>query len=269
MSNESTKKMMFVALGVCLVCSVLVSTAAVSLHARQQRNKELDKIKNILIAGDLYEKGVDSEQIFKEKVEPLHIDLSTGAILDENEVPDKLSVTKFNIKDISEDPDYGQFIEKDKDIARINRMPGVMLVYVIKSDDKIDKYILPIYGKGLWSTLYGFIALDSDLETIQGITFYEHGETPGLGGEVDNPNWKEIWVGKKAFNEQGNVAITVIKGQVDPTSPKAKYQVDGLSGSTLTTRGLDAMVKFWFGESGYGPFIKNKKSEKGESNEQS
>ena len=109
--------------------------------------------------------------------------------------------------------------------------------------------------------MFGFVALGSDLRTIEGFTFYEHGETPGLGGEVDNPNWKKTWQGKKAFGEDWEVKIEVIKGRVDPSSDKAKYQVDGLSGSTLTTRGVDYLVKFWLGDNGYGPFLKRLREE--------
>lgn len=261
MSNESTKKMFTVALGICLVCSILVSTAAVSLHSRQEQNKELDKVKNILIAGDLYNKDSDVKKVFENNVETKLINLETGQVVPEQEQNEKLNPESFNIKDMATDPIYGKQIPGKKDIARIDVMPKFMTIYQIKNDNQVDKYILPIYGKGLWSTLYGFLALGHDLKTIQGITFYEHGETPGLGGEVDNPKWKQIWKGKSAFDENGDVAITVIKGTVDPTSPKAKYQVDGLSGSTLTTRGLDAMVKFWLSNEGYGPFIEHNKKE--------
>ncbi|MBN1482827.1 Na(+)-translocating NADH-quinone reductase subunit C [candidate division KSB1 bacterium] len=268
MSNESTKKMIIVALGVCLVCSILVSTAAVTLNARQEKNKELDKIKNILIAGELMQENVDVKSVFEEKVESELIHLETGEFIPKSDYSAKLSPETFNIKKMADDDQYGKLIPPEKDIARINKMPKVMSIYIVKIDDQIEKYILPIYGKGLWSTLYGFLALGSDLQTIQGITFYEHGETPGLGGEVDNPNWKAIWKGKQAFKDNGQVGITVIKGQVDPDNPNAKYQVDGLSGSTLTTRGLDAMVKFWLGETGYGPFIQHAKKQKAELNEQ-
>jgi Na+-transporting NADH:ubiquinone oxidoreductase subunit C len=109
----------------------------------------------------------------------------------------------------------------------------------------------------LWSTLYGFLALDSDLKTIRGITFYEHGETPGLGGEVDNPRWKAQWKGKMAYDDNMKILIEVLKGQVDPTSPQAGHQIDGLGGSTITTRGVHNLVRFWLGENGYKPFLSN------------
>jgi len=268
MSNDSTKKMIIVAIGVCLVCSVFVSSAAVLLHSRQEENKELDKIKNILIAGDLQADKGDVQKIFKEKVDIGLADLQTGAFLSQDQYNEKLNPNTFDIKSMADDKEYGMSIPSDKDIAHIFRMPKYMPIYMIKAGQNVNKYILPFYGKGLWSTMYGFIALGSDLKTIEGLTFYDQGETPGLGGEVDNPKWKALWVGKQAFDAKGNVRITVIKGRVDPTSPDAKYEVDGLSGATLTTRGLDAMVKFWLSENGYGRFIKQRKSQKEGINEQ-
>ena len=268
MSNDSTKKMLIVALGVCLVCSVLVSTAAVSLSSIQQKNKELDKIKNILVAGELLQDGTDVQQVFANNVQAAMIDLKTGAFIPEAEYNDKVNPETFSIKDMADDATYGQQIPADKDFAKINKMPKVMGIYMVKDGEEVDKYILPVYGKGLWSTMYGFLALGSDLQTIKGITFYEHGETPGLGGEIENPKWQAIWKGKQAFKDNGEVGITVIKGTVDPGNSNAQFQIDGLSGSTLTTRGLDAMVKFWLGETGYGPFIQHCKIQKEGINEQ-
>src|SRR5690606_33924929 len=120
-----------------------------------------------------------------------------------------------------------------------------------------SKIIIPVKGYGLWSTLYGFMALETDVNTVVGLVFYEHGETPGLGGEVDNPNWRAKWVGKEVYDENGNVAISVIKGTVDPGAPQAIHQVDGLSGATLTARGVHNMLHFWLGESGYKSFLAN------------
>ncbi|UCF63115.1 MAG: Na(+)-translocating NADH-quinone reductase subunit C [bacterium] len=255
MSAERRSKIIAVALGVCIVCSILVSTAAVVLNAKQEENKKIEKIKNILIAGNLYEKGKDVKEIYNSKVEGTIIDLESGQKLDESKYNEELNVETFDIKDLAGSPQYGKIIPSAQDIAKIKRMPKYMAVYFVKEADELRAIIIPVYGKGLWSTMYGFIALDSDLRTIEGFTFYEHGETPGLGGEVDNPNWKRIWKGKKAFGDEGEVKIEVIKGRVDPSSQEAMYQVDGLSGSTLTTRGVDNLVKFWLGENGYGPFF--------------
>lgn len=264
MSNDSIKKTIIVALGVCLVCSVLVATATVALRGRQQENRKLDKIKNILQAGNLLNQtdAGDKNQIAKiynEQIRPVIIDLKTGEIIPESAYNDKLNIEKFDIKTMSDSPEYGERIPSAVDIASIKKMPKVMAIYIVQRNDQVEKFILPVYGYGLWSTMYGFIALGRDLVTIEGITFYEHGETPGLGGEIDNPLWKEQWQGKKAFDKNQQVKISVIKGKVDTMEPEAIYQVDGLSGSTLTTRGVDNLVKFWLGENGYGAFLEKQR----------
>lgn len=153
----------------------------------------------------------------------------------------------------------GRSVDAGEDIANIRNRPKYVFVYQVIENNKLQKVILPIYGYGLWSTLYGFVSLGSDFQTIQGLTFYEHAETPGLGGEVDNPRWKGLWEGKKAYNESGDVAISVIKGAVDNNSPRAPYQVDGLSGATITTRGVHNMLQYWLSDRGYGQLIETLK----------
>lgn len=256
MSHESNTKNIIVVLGVCLVCSVLVSSAAVSLNRIQQNNKKLDKLENILMAGGLLTEGGDVEKIYRENIQSEIIDLTNGATVPKEKYTALLDPDNFDVKAVARDPEYNMEIPADKDLAQIHRMPKFMAIYKVVENGQVQKYILPIYGKGLWSTMYGLIALDKDLRTVRGFTYYEHGETPGLGGEVDNPRWKQIWQGKQVFDDQWNLKIKVIKGKVDKSSPEAKYQVDGLSGSTLTTRGVDRTVRFWLGENGYGAFIK-------------
>ncbi len=261
MSSDSTQKTLVVALGVCIVCSVLVSTTAVSLNPIQKENQKLEKLKNILIAGDLLDQDEPIEKIYQSRIDPMVIDMNTGTILSREAVPQALNIQNFDLKDISRDPALSEPIPSEEDIADILRRPQYMVIYRVMENDSVSKYILPLYGKGLWSTMYGFIALDKDLRTIRGFTFYEHGETPGLGGEVDNPKWKQIWQGKKAFDSKWDLRIEVVKGMVDPSDPNSKYKVDGLSGSTLTTRGVDNMVQYWLGENGYGPFFDKLKEE--------
>ena len=262
MSNDSTKKTLLVALGVCFVASIWVSTAAVELKPIQELNKELDLRKNILSAGDLYKDGIDINLIFKEKISTQIIDLKSGEVIPESKYDDVLNIENFNVDEIASSTKWGKNIPPNNDLAGIKIMPKAMAIYTVKDDSNdIKKYILPIYGKGLWSTLYGFIALNKDMRTVKGFTFYQHGETPGLGGEVDNPKWKNSWIGKRICDLQGNLKIEVIKGVVDKTSESAKYQIDGLSGATLTTRGVNNLVRFWLSENGYGPFITKMKRE--------
>jgi len=110
-------------------------------------------------------------------------------------------------------------------------------IYVDKNDGKIKGYAIPISGKGLWSTLYGYFAIEPDGITAKGITFYAHKETPGLGGEVDKQWFQKNFVGKRFINDDGElVGIKVIKGKADPNS---RYEVDGISGATITSKGLE------------------------------
>lgn len=255
MSDEGVKKTMGVALGVCLVCSILVSGSAVLLNDIQKENRKEEKLRNILISGDLYTKGSNITEIFKRNIQPEIIELQAGRPITEADYGDVFNIESFDINVIAKNPKTSRVLPVNQDIAQIRRVPEVMIIYKVKENIQITKLILPVYGNGLWDMMYGFIALDRDLTTIKGFTFYEHGETPGLGGEVDNPRWKKLWVGKQAYDIEGKVKISVIKGVVDPSSPVAKYQVDGLSGSTLTTRSVHNLVRFWLGDQGYGPYI--------------
>ena len=250
MSNDTTSKTLLVALILCIVCSILVSTAAVSLRPMQQANKALDKKTNILAAAGLLQEDVSVEDQFA-AVTTRVVDMSTGKFTD------AVSADSYDQRKAAKDPALSEKLSGEEDIAKIGRRENYALVYLVENESGIEKIILPIKGYALWSTLYGFVALESDLNTVAGIGFYEHAETPGLGGEIDNPQWKSIWVGKQVYNEDGNTAITVLKGSVDSSSPSAVHQVDGLSGATLTGRGVDNLVKFWMGEQGFAPFLAN------------
>ncbi len=257
MSQDSTVKTVGVATGICLFCSLFVSIAAVKLKPLQIKTQKLDKVKNILQVANLADTVGKSEYmaLYQERIKPVMIVLSSGDVLEETQFDEVLTLDSFDIQVFSGLPDYSQALSSDVDIAGIRRQPLHMIVYQLLENNSVEKLILPIYGKGLWSTLYGFLAIEKDLKTVSGITFYQHGETPGLGGEVDNPNWKGAWKGKRAFDDNGNVIIKVIKGKVIPGSPDADHQIDGLSGATLTARGVDNLVQFWLGENGYGPYL--------------
>ncbi|MCK5146461.1 Na(+)-translocating NADH-quinone reductase subunit C [bacterium] len=253
MQNESTKKTIVVALAVCLVCSVLVSATAIGLKARQQENQRLEKLRNILIAGGIETAGGDVDALYREKIESMQIDLAKGTV--------SASMENVDLKVALKKAVLHEALSPEKDLAGIRVRPRTLSIYSVREGDAVTRWILPIAGKGLWSTMYGFIALDADLKTVRGLTFYEHGETPGLGGEIDNPQWKAQWNGKMVFDEAGSLKLQVIKGKVDLSSPQSKYQIDGLSGSTLTTRGVDMTIQFWLGSNGYGPWLDKKRGD--------
>ena len=254
MANDSVGKTFGVALGVCLVCSVLVSGAAVSLRPTQAVNKALDKKRNILMAAGLIKAdevvaGAQIEERYQ-KIKPLVVDLASGDYVDD------IDPLAYDQRRAAKDPALSVAISPDKDPASVKRRALRASVYLVEQKGKLKKVILPVHGLGLWSTLYGFVALDAkDINTIRGLVYYEHAETPGLGGEIDNPSWKALWDGKQAFGEDGSIRISVIKGKVASERPEAKYQVDGLSGATITARGVENMLHYWLSAEGFGPYI--------------
>ncbi|MDO8939485.1 MAG: Na(+)-translocating NADH-quinone reductase subunit C [Methylicorpusculum sp.] len=266
MQKNSFKNTIRIVLGVSLVCSLFVSATAILLHSKQRQNQRQDRIRNILVVADLYEPGIDIEAIYQQKVEPQLIALDSGDVVNREKFDEVLNIDAFDIQTLSSDPRYSEAVPPQYDKAKLKQRPQYMVVYRIKADRHLQKLILPIYGKGLWSTLYGFIALDKDLRTITGITFYEHKETPGLGGEVDNLEWKNSWEGKQAFDGQGRVIIEVTRGEVGPDSSDADHQISGLSGATITSRGVNNLVRYWLGEHGYGPYLKTLEQERKQKN---
>ena len=252
MANESVAKTFTVALTLCIVCAVVVSSAAVFLRPSQEANKLLDLKTNILASAGLLEQGVDVETQF-EKINVKLVDMETGRYTNE------IDADTYDQRKASSDPALSVALSSSEDIAKIKRRANFSKVYIVENASGIEKVILPIKGYGLWSTLYGFIALESDLQTVAGIGFYEHTETPGLGGEVDNPKWKASWIGKSAYKNDALV-LEVIKGKVDKAREGADSQIDGLAGATLTTKGVDNLIKYWLGEQGFKPFIENLKT---------
>ncbi len=243
MARESVSKTFVVAIVLAAACSLLVSGAAIGLRSMQEANKVRDRKKNILIVAGLYDAKAAVEELFQQ-IEPRVVDLATG----EYAAEDQFDPETFDQRAAAKDPNLSVTIPSEKDLAGIGRREKYSLVYLVKKDDKLDQVILPVDGKGLWSTLYGFLALDGDLNTVKGITFYEHAETPGLGGEIDNPTWKAKWAGKQVYDDKGGVQLVVVKGVADESSP---HQVDGLSGATLTSNGVTNIVKYWLGDDGF------------------
>ncbi len=246
--NDDPKKTIIVAFLLCLVCSVLVSTSAVMFKPLQVANKQADIKKNILAVTGLLNESSDVNTLF-EQFEVKIIDLETGEYSD-------IDPDTYDQKKAADDPAQSIQLSQQQDIANIARRAKFAKVYLLKDGNNLKQVVLPVHGYGLWSTLYGFVSIESDFNTIGGLQFYSHAETPGLGGEVDNPKWRKQWQGKKAFNDSGELKIEVIRGHVDFQVAGAEHQVDGLSGATLTSRGVSNLVNFWLGNDGFGPYLK-------------
>ena len=255
-NKESIARTLIVAFVVSLVASVFVAGSAIFLKDEQEKNRLLAKQRSILAVagiGDAALSGNEVRQLFERRIKAQVIELATG------EVSVKLNPVKFDPLKAARDLATSDALVADADIALIKRRERFTTVYQFLKDDgsgQLEALILPVRGYGLWSTLYGFIAIKPDLNTVVGLGFYQHGETPGLGGEVDNPAWKAKWAGKVLFGEAGAPVIEIVKGGVVPGSVNIGHQVDGLAGATLTSNGVNKLLVFWLGEQGFGPYLK-------------
>lgn len=247
----------------CVVCSLAVSAAAVALRPTQLANEQLDQQKNILDAAGLSigEYGKPASELSKKQIDELYGWISEKLVnLDSGEYNTDMNPKNWDLMEAARNPKMSvEIIDPEYDLGE-DRRQKVSKVYFVKrpGSDRIQQVVLPIHGKGLWGTLYGYMALKNDLETIQGITFYQHKETPGLGGEVDNPRWKAQWEGRKLYDQDGNPAAIVFKG---PAPAGNVYAVDGLSGATITSRGVTNLIRYWASPDGYGPFLSKLRTE--------
>jgi len=236
---------------ICVICSVLVAASAVVLAPRQALNRAAYRQKNILLAVGVIKVGqkISNDEVaklFGENIQTKLVDLITGGYVD---TPDPKTYDQRRAQD-----DPAQSVPAGDNASRVMRVPKLGLVYQYVKGGNVDAVVVPIEGYGLWGTLYGFLALDKDTTTVRGITYYEHIETPGLGGEVDNPRWKALWPGRKAYDENWKPAIRVVKGAAGPVA-EAPHDIDGLSGSTITSNGVTHMMGFWLGENGYAHYL--------------
>lgn len=243
-NNDSIKKTLFVVIALSLVCSIIVSTAAVVLKPKQQANAVLDQQTKILeVAG--IELAGDIPALYAENIEPRLVDFATGDFVDGD-------AAAYDQRKAAKDPAQSIKLSAEDDIAKIIRRANTGTVYLVKDGAETSKVIIPVHGNGLWSMMYAFVAVETDGNTVSGITYYEQGETPGLGGEVENPTWRAQFVGKKLFDDNHKPAIKVVKGGAPQGS---EHGVDGLSGATLTSVGVQHTFDFWLGEMGFGPFL--------------
>ena len=252
-NNNTISKTLIVAISLCLVCSALISFSAVELRDLQEANKTLDKQSKILSAAGLIEDGKDISSLFN-SIEIKIVNLKTG-LFDAS-----INIEDFDESSFSRNPNTSIELTSDANIALLKRRDNFQAIYLHYENVSLKAIILPVRGYGLWGTMKCYLALESDLQTVIGLEFFDHKETPGLGGEIVNPRWKAIWKGKKVYSDSGEVLISVIKGSVDKSNEKAKFQVDGLSGATITSNGVTNLLSFWLGEMGYGPLIEEIRS---------
>jgi Na+-transporting NADH:ubiquinone oxidoreductase subunit C len=252
---DDTRYTVLFAAGVSVVCALLVASAAVGLRDRQEINAQLYKQKNVLLAAGLVKPGQPASTaevlaLFERRIKVRAIDIASGKLVPEAQFDAK----GYDQRRARNDPAQSRAIAPND--AQVARLPKYGTVYlVMAAGDALEQVVLPIEGMGMWGTVYGFLALDRDGNTVRGLTFYEQKETPGLGGEIANPKWQALWVGRKAYDANWAPQLTVIKGQAGPPA-QDPHRVDGLSGATITSNGITRMVRFWLSADGYAPYLK-------------
>ena len=249
MNKDRALNIAFVVIGLCILFCAIIYIISIQLRSVQNENVVKDMQKKIVSSAGL-ELEYGSVENAMMNIKTIVVDLDQGKIVDINPNSYELS------KELREEGKY-KFLSAENDIASIKKREKYSKVFIEYKDDKINTLILPVRGYGLWGILYGYLAIKSDFNTVAGLEFYEHKETPGLGAEIDNPKWKALWKGKKIYQENGEVSLKVIKGNVLASSDNINYEVDGLSGATLTCNGVTNLIAYWMGSDGFLNFINN------------
>ena len=241
--SDNPVKALKIALLVALACALLVSITAVSLRPLYLANLEAERIarlESILETLDRVAGGMRPEDIEARVVR-----------LDNGTYADDIDPAIYDARRAANDPGKSIVIPPQQDLAGIKRRASHAVVYLIRSANRmIDAIILPVRGVGYQSALYGYLALAADANEILALKFYEHGETPGLGSRIQDPFWEALWPGNQAFDDTGKVTIHVgNEGSLEGD------RIDGISGATRTTSGVDRLIRFWLGEFGFGPYL--------------
>jgi Na+-transporting NADH:ubiquinone oxidoreductase subunit C len=256
--RESAIRAIVITLLVCTVCSALIATTVSVLQPYKEKNRTQQRRARIqeIIATVPGLAGVVGP-LASAKLESRLVELATGAYVDDAEAH------RFDPRKAARDPQTSLALSPERDLAGIGRRAHLAKVFLVSEGDELRLLVLPVYGAGYISTLYGYLALDADLKSIRGLSFYEHGETPGLGSEIENPQWREQWSGKWLRDPSGELRIEVARGRAPSSGEEARYQVDGISGATRTGMGVTNLLRFWLGPDGFGPYLQRLQTERG------
>ena len=249
-SNDSPAKAVLVTFVVCLCASIVVATSAVLLRPLQIANRQIEQRQQIdqILRGVKGGRGAMSGADVK-GLEARVVDLASGNYVEPSDP------ARFAQRRMAEDPVHSVAIPPINDLAGIKTRARQVVVHLLHKNGRLELVVLPIYGRGFGSTLYGYIGLSGDTRTVVGIAFYEHGETPGLGALIDDPAWRRLWSGKAVWGAGGEVALGVARGPVVPGSAEARHHVDGITGATWTGQGVTNLLRYWLGEHGFGPYL--------------
>jgi len=246
--RESAARTIMVAGGVAIVCSLLVSSAVHWLRPYQAAHRSIEQNRSILLAAGLIH---GDEEIADREIVARYLELDVRvADLGAGRYADEVDAATYDYRTAADDPALSTAIPSDRDTAGIGRRPRYMPVYLLRRENVLERLVLPVYGRGMWSTIYAFVSLGPELTDVTGVAFFEHGETPGIGDRIEDPAWTRQWAGKRLFDAEGRVSLRIGGSGAAPEST-----VDAITGATVTVSSVDRLVRFWFGPDGYAPFL--------------
>ncbi|HEY5665134.1 MAG TPA: NADH:ubiquinone reductase (Na(+)-transporting) subunit C [Gammaproteobacteria bacterium] len=248
--RESVARTLGVATGVAVFCSLFVSSAVLWLRPIQLAYASIERNRAIVEAAGLVEPGVELDE---RAIVDRFLDLETRIVdLDAGAFSDPVSPTTYDFRAAIDDPDQTRPIPDELDIANLGRRPVYLPVYLLRDGAGIELIVLPIYGPGMWAMIHGFISIRADFTTIAGVTFYEHGETPGIGDRFLDPAWLAQWQGRRAYDDTRRLVFRI---GADGATPAANGAIDAITGATITTSAIEDLVQYWLGDNGFGPFL--------------
>ena len=247
MSEETLVRTLSVATGIALACALMVSTAVYFLRPMQLAYADLERNRIIVEAAGLAprDSGLSDRTVVGRFVDlqVRVVDLETGQFTED------VDAQLYDQRTASADPEMSVAIPEPLDLAGLGRRARYAPVYLVTDGGRIDRIVLPIHGQGMWSTLYGYLTLQSDFNTVAGIRIFEHGETAGIGDRIQDPAWQGEWVGRRLYDEAGALRFRVVRNANPP------FEVDVISGATVTAEAVGNLVRYWLGEHGYGPLL--------------
>ncbi len=253
MDNNDPRKAVIVVALVAVVCSSLVSAAVVLLRPMHLNNQLLERSRNIMQLTGLIEPGQTREDanmlaLFK-NLDVRMVDIDNGAF------DESIDPNTFDQRRAAGDPRFGVAVPADQDLAKLGTRSRFAPVYLVWDGSELRRIILPIRGAGMWSMLYGYLALEADMNTVAAASFYEQTETPGLGDQITRSDWLAKWRGRKVFDDLGDPVFAVGPGRIAPDSPAALHRVDALTGATITGDAVTSLLHYWLGPHGFQPLL--------------
>lgn len=241
-----------VVLSVCTVCSLLVSAASVLLAPIQRAHRERDR--QDAVRALIERRPGLSELLADAGTDDVHewvLELATG------EVATWIDPSTFDARGAASDPLTSTEIPIDRDRAGLGRRADhATALAVLDEEDRALVLILPVHGQGYGGPMYGYVALDGDGNTLLGLSIHEHSETPGVGGALlEDEDWLAEWNGKRIRDARDRVRIGVAAQELAPDSEATRYEIDAVTGATMTSGGIANVLRFWLGDDGYGPFL--------------